>query len=63
MSTPAIKLGQGSYAKEYCMIDEPEPDGDGLTFFVPVGHDDIEPIHCPETWMRDVADWVLNGGL
>ena len=59
MKAPAVKLGQGSYERHYCMIDE--PGGDGLTFFVPVEYVDIEPVHWWARLLRWAADKI--GGL
>ena len=63
MSIPAVKLGQGEYVKDYCLINEPEADGGGVEFWVNVQRDDVEPRGRLARLSRRVADWILNGGL
>ena len=61
MASPAVKIGPGPYAEEYCMIDEPEPDGGGVEFWVIPKYEDIEPRGWLPRLIRRVADWI--GGL
>ena len=63
MPIAAVKLGQGEYARDYCLIDEPEADGGGVEFWVNVQCDDVEPRGRLARLLRRVADWILNGGL
>lgn len=63
MQTPVVKLSNGSYVKEYCLIDEPEADGGGVEFWVMIQWGDIEPVHWWARALRWAVDWVLKKGM